>query len=112
MPVQRTPTATHEAVRYMAFLDRFRRKREDPELGRRVRLLRGGRIAEGSVIDIGTDASGEVTHIFFSYNVSGVEYESSQYLDQEQRARAEDYAPGARVVIRYDPHQAGNSVVV
>jgi hypothetical protein len=96
----------------MAFLDRFRPKKEDPEAVRRARLLQGGRIAEGSVLDIGTDSAGDITLIFYSYSISGVEYESSQLLDQEQRARQYDYTPGARITIRFDPRQPGNSTVV
>jgi hypothetical protein len=96
----------------MAFFDRFRRKKEDPEIARRLRLRSGGRIADGAVFDIGTDFSGSETHIFYSYTVNGVEYQSSQYLDQDQLARPHDYSPGAHVTIRYDPHQPGNSLVV
>jgi hypothetical protein len=97
----------------MSFLDRFRRQKEDPEMKRRARLLKAGRIAEGSVLDVYNDAaSGAITQIFYSYTVSGVEYESSQSLDPAQQQRAEDYAPGARITIRYDPHQPFNSVVV
>lgn len=97
----------------MSFLDRFRRQKEDPEMKRRERLLRSGRISEGSVLDIRNDsASGAVTQIFYSYTINGVEYESSQTLDAAQQQREADYAPGARITIRYDPHQPFNSVVV
>ena len=97
----------------MPFLDRFRQKKEDPEVARRARLLQTGRIAEGTIIDInGETASGAFTQIFYSYNISGVEYESSQMLDREQQQRQLDYAPGARITVRYDPHQPGNSIVV
>jgi hypothetical protein len=97
----------------MSFLDRFRRNKEDPEGARRARLLRTGRIAEGTIIDIGGEAeSGVFTHIFYSYNISGVDYESSQVLDGEQQKRPAEYAPGARITVRYDPHQPGNSIVV
>jgi hypothetical protein len=96
----------------MAFLDRFRSKKEDVDAVRRARLLQGGRIAEGSVLDIATDSAGDITLIFYSYSISGVEYESSQLLDQEQRARQSDYTPGARITIRFDPRQPGNSTVV
>ena len=97
----------------MPFLDRFRRRKEDPEAARRARLLRTGRIAEGTIIDISGEAeSGHFTQIFYSYNISGVEYESSQLLDGEQQQRPTDYAPGARITVRYDPHQPGNSIVV
>ncbi|MBA2733806.1 MAG: DUF3592 domain-containing protein [Acidobacteria bacterium] len=90
----------------------FRRKKADPELERRARLLQGGRITEGVIIDIGNDDSGAIRQVYFSYEVSGVEYESSQLLNDEQREREVDYSPGARVTIRYDPHRPTNSVVV
>ena len=98
----------------MALLDRFRRKKveEDGEVVRRARLLLNGRIAEGMVFDVASDDSGEITHIFYSYNITGVDYESSQTLNHAQRRRQSDYAPGARVTVRYDPHQPTNSVVV
>ncbi len=97
----------------MALLDRLRRrKKDDPERLRRDRILQTGRISEALVFDVGCDDTGAVTHIFYRYNVSGVDYESSQSLSQEQAGRPADYAPGARVTIRYDPHRPGNSVVV
>lgn len=97
----------------MSFLDRFRRQKEDPEMKRRARLLRNGRISEGSVLDVQTDAaSGAITQIFYSYTVNGVEYESSQSLDAAQQQRSDDYTPDARITVRYDPHQPANSVVV
>jgi Protein of unknown function (DUF3592) len=90
----------------------FRRKKADPELERRTRLLQAGRITEGVIIDTGNDDSGAIRQIYFHYEVSGVEYESSQLLSDEQRGREASYAPGARVTIRYDPQRPGNSVVV
>lgn len=96
----------------MSFLDRFRRQKKDAEAERRAQLLRAGRITEGSILDVNSDASGQITHIFFSYCVSGVDYESSQTLDEAQRLRQADYAPGAHVTVRYAPHYPGNSIVV
>ena len=90
----------------------FRRKKADPEIERRSRLLQAGRITEGVIIDIGNDDSGAIRQIYFHYEVSGVEYESSQLLSDDQQAREASYAPGTRVTIRYDPHRPGNSVVV
>lgn len=90
----------------------FRRKKVDAEAERRARLLKSGRITEGVVIDTGNDDSGSIRQIYFSYEVSGVEYESSQLLSEEQRGREIEYAPGAHVTIRYDPHRPGNSIVV
>ncbi len=90
----------------------FRRKRVNAEAERRARLLQAGRLTDGFVLDTISDDSGDITHIFYRYTVSGVDYESSQLLDQQQQARPLDYAPGAQVAIRYDPRQPGNSIVV
>ena len=90
----------------------FRRKKADPEVERRTRLLEKGRITEGTIIDTGNDDSGAIRQVYFHYEVSGVDYESSQLLSTEQQERAADYSPGARVTIRYDPHRPANSVVV
>ena len=96
----------------MGLLALFRRKRDNTEAARRARLLRTGRIAEGAILDIGTDEQGALTHVFYTYEINGVEYESSQTLAPEQLARTADYVPGARVIIRFDPIQPANSVVV
>ncbi|MDT7602543.1 MAG: hypothetical protein QOF61_540 [Acidobacteriota bacterium] len=96
----------------MGLLSFFRRGKVDAEAERRTRLLRTGRIADGTIFDVGTDDGGDITHIFYSYNISGVEYESSQTLNDAQRQRPADYSPGAGCTVRYDPHQPANSVVV
>jgi uncharacterized protein DUF3592 len=96
----------------MSFLDRFRRKKAEDEDGRRSRLLLSGRITDGNILDVTCDDSGAVTGVVFTYFVSGVEYESSQSLNHEQRRRMQDYAPGAGITVRYDPRRPGNSVVV
>ena len=95
----------------MSFLDRFRRKKED-EASRFARLSKTGRITEGSVLDIKSDDHDRITHVFYTYNISGVEYESSQALDARHQSLATRYWPGARVEIRYDPRFPANSVVV
>ena len=97
----------------MSIFNLFRRnKADDGESARRAQLLRAGRITEGTVFDVISDDAGLITHVYFSYNINGVDYESSQALDDAQRQRPADYAPGARVTIRYNPRQPGNSVVV
>jgi hypothetical protein len=98
----------------MGLRDLFKRRKTDDEAEheRRHVLLRAGRITEGSVFDVITDEAGTITHVFYNYEINGVEYESSQLLDTEQRTRSGDYFPGARVTVRFNPHQPGNSLVV
>jgi hypothetical protein len=95
----------------MSFFSRFRRRKED-EASRFARLLSTGRIVEGSIVDVTADKNGLVAQVFFNYNVAGVEYESSQALNDEQRNRRKSYTPGATIIVRYDPYQPGNSIVV
>jgi hypothetical protein len=96
----------------MGILDLFKRKKADGEDERRTSLLRAGRITEGSIFDVITDEAGAITHVFYNYEINGVEYESSQSLDAGQRSRSADYFPGARVTVRFNPRRPGNSVVV
>ncbi len=96
----------------MGLLNFFKREKKDGEAERRTELLRAGRITEGSIFDVITDESGAITHVFYNYEINGVEYESSQLLDAGQQLRSGDYFPGARVTVRFNPRQPGNSVVV
>ncbi len=96
----------------MGFIDFLLRRKKFDQAAHRAHLLRTGRITEGGVFDVVTDDAGEITQIFFRYNISGVDYESSQMLDPEQSRRQGDYTPGARITVRYHPHQPGNSTVV
>jgi hypothetical protein len=95
----------------MSLLDRFRRKKEDDD-ARLARLLQTGRIVEGRVIDVGADADGNITHVFYGYDLGGVQYESSQTLTREQQRNKTRYIPGAKITIRYDPRRPANSAVV
>ena len=95
----------------MSFLARFQRKKEDPELTRRDRLLRAGRIGEAVVVETKKDQADKII-VFYNYSIAGVEYESSQLLDGEQSLRKHLYLPGAQVTMRYDPHWPANSLVV
>jgi len=95
----------------MGFLSRFLRKKDD-ESARVARLLASGRITEGRVVDVNEDAEGNVTQVFYSFNVGGVDYESSQLLTPEQQRFRTRYIPGARITIRYEPHQPANCIVV
>jgi hypothetical protein len=92
----------------MGLLKFFQGKKNDSEIDRRERLLKNGRITEGRILD----CDDEATQVFYIYSVNGADYESSELLTPEQSLRANDYAPGAKVSIRYDPRQPGNSIVV
>jgi len=96
----------------MSFRNLFRRKQTDTDDARRARLLQQGRIADAVVIDLGASDTDDPNVIYFAYEVSGVDYQSSEVLSQEQRQRPLDYTPGASITVRYDPRQPGNSVVV
>jgi hypothetical protein len=96
----------------MGIINLFKRKKADDEGARRAELLRTGRITEGSIFDVITDDDGAITQVFYNYEINGVEYESSQTLDPDQQRRSADYFPGARVTVRFNPRQPGNSVVV
>jgi len=95
----------------MGLLDFFRRKKED-ETSRVARLLKTGRIVEGTVLDIAIDSEGAVTQVFYCYRVSSVEYESSQAISPEQQLSKTRYIPGGQALVRYDPRQPANSIVV
>ncbi|HEX8633730.1 MAG TPA: DUF3592 domain-containing protein [Pyrinomonadaceae bacterium] len=96
----------------MGLLDLFRRKKVDTEAARRAVLLRTGRVGDGVVLDVTTTDANDITHVFYTYNVNGVEYESSQTLDEAQRQHQGDYYPGASIIVRYDPRRPANSAVV
>ena len=95
----------------MSFLDRFRKKVED-EASRITRLSKTGRMTDGNIIDAVSDNAGRITQVTYTYMLAGVLYESSQELNDSQQQRSMDYAPGKQIVVRYDPRQPANSIVV
>lgn len=95
----------------MSFLDRFRKRVED-EASRIARLSKTGRMTDGNIIDAVSDDTGRITEVTYTYMLAGVLYESSQPLSDLQQQRWTEYAPGKQIVVRYDPRQPANSVVV
>jgi hypothetical protein len=95
----------------MSFLDRFRKKVED-EASRITRLSKTGRMTDGNIIDAVSDINGRITEVTYTYMLAGVLYESSQALNPLQQERSNDYAPGKQIIVRYDPRQPANSIVV
>jgi hypothetical protein len=95
----------------MSFLDRFRKRVED-EASRFARLSKTGRMTDGNIIDAVSDNNGRIIQVTYTYMLAGVLYESSQNLNDLQQERSFDYIPGKQIVVRYDPHQPANSIVV
>ena len=69
-------------------------------------------MTDGNIIDAVSDLDGKITQVTYTYELAGVLYESSQSLSAQQRERESDYAPGKQIIVRYDPRQPANSIVV
>lgn len=97
----------------MGILDRIFGKthRPDPERERREHLFAIGRITDGIIVDTETRGDGREV-VFYTYSLNGVDFESSELLSDEQMREPLRYAPGAKVGIRYDPKNQGNSSLV
>lgn len=95
----------------MGLFDIFKRKNKGlSESGRREFLLKHGRITEGTIIDSETAANGDEIAYYY-YRINGVDFESSDILSDTQKQNPIKYAPGAKVSIRFDPKNHGNSVL-
>lgn len=94
----------------MGIFSIFGRKKEIDPNARRAFLLRQGRITDGVIIDDETNDDGEEI-VYYVYTLNGVDFESSEILTEEQRRTPIKYAPGAKVAIRYDPKNQGNSML-
>ena len=88
-----------------------RRKSYDAVAERRAHLMAHGRITDGRIIDTETNGRGDEI-VFYLYTLNGVDFESSELLSDEQRRDPLRYAPGAKVGVRYDPKNQGNSMLV
>jgi len=96
----------------MGFFNIFKRKEKvDLEAKRREDLQKIDRIIDGTIIDSELNANGEEI-VFYIYSIQGVDFESSEMLTEEQKQNPLKYAPGAKVGIRFDPKNHGNSMLV
>jgi len=94
----------------MGLIDKLlRRKKIDPN-ARRRHLLANGRITDGVIIDTEINGDGHEV-VIYTYTLNGVDFESADVLTFEQRQDRVRYAPGAKVGIRYDQKNQGNSIV-
>jgi hypothetical protein len=96
----------------MGLFDIFKSKKQIEVTDQREEFLRKtGRITDGVIIDSETNENGEEI-VFFIYNVQGVDFESSEILTADQLQNSIQYAPGAKVGVRFDPKNHGNSMLV
>jgi hypothetical protein len=96
----------------MGLFDLFKaKKKADLDAGRRKFLHSKGRITDGTILDIERSEAGEEIIIYY-YTVQGVDFESSEILTDRQRDNALKYAPGAKVGVKFDPKNHGNSMLV
>ena len=93
----------------MGLLDKLRRKKKPTDAERRAYLRSHGRITEGVIIDAETKGNNEI--VYYLYTLNGVDFESSEYLDESQKQDLLKYAPGQKVNIRFDPKNQGNSTL-
>ena len=83
----------------------------DADEERKRHLRTHGRITDGRIVDTYYSAKGEEIAVYI-YTLGGVDFESSELLNEEQLKHPLKYAPGAKVAIRYDPKRHGNSLLV
>lgn len=96
----------------MGFLDIFKRKpKVDLEAQRREHLTRNGRITEGTIIDSEITDDGKEL-VYYHYEIHGANFESSEILGEDHQRNPLKYAPGAKVGVRFDPKNHGNSILV
>jgi hypothetical protein len=95
----------------MGLFNLLRRKKEVDPNGRVKHLMSIGRITDGRIIDTETTPRGDEI-VFYVYTLNGVDFESSELLTEEQKADPLRYAAGAKVGVRYDPKNQGNSMLV
>ncbi|MCU1290711.1 MAG: hypothetical protein JWN60_2940 [Acidobacteria bacterium] len=96
----------------MGLFNIFKRKEKiDLEAMRREQLQVSGRITDGTITDSEINEKGEEI-VYYFYSIQGVDFESSELLSEEQRQNPLKYAPGAKVGIRFDPKNHGNSMLI
>jgi hypothetical protein len=95
----------------MGLFDFLKKKqRQDPEVVRRRFLIEHGRITDGRILDTVFNGKGQEIALY-TYTLNGVDFESSELLTDEQRRDPLKYAPGAKIGVRYDPKNQGNSML-
>ncbi len=101
-----------------ALVSRKSRKSPDQkERERRDRISLGGRITDGTVIDVheeeASDGHPEAQLIVYQYDVAGVSYECSQDVTWLRHlVDLHSCRLGVPASVKYDPQNPGNSIVI
>jgi len=87
------------------------------ERERRTRLTQGGRIIDGTVIDVQeleeSPDSPQMILLIYTYDVAGVTYEASQDVTRlRQFIDLYSCRLGLHASVKYDPHNPGDSIVI
>lgn len=93
-----------------------RKTAEQREMERRLRISAGGRITDGTVLDVQemvNDGQPPVQLLIYTYDVAGVTYECSQDVTHlRQFVDLHTCRIGVPASIKYDPQNPGNSIVI
>ena len=94
-----------------------KRSGELMEIERRTQLTQGGRIIEGTVIDVQeieeSPTQRQMVLLIYTYDVAGVSYEASQDVTHlRQFIDLYSCRLGLHASIKYDPHNPGDSIVI
>jgi hypothetical protein len=87
------------------------------ELERRTLLTQGGRIIDGTVIDVQeldeSPTQRQMILLIYTYDVAGVTYEASQDVTHlRQFIDLYSCRLGLPASVKYDPHNPGDSIVI
>ena len=94
-----------------------KRSGELMELERRTQLTQGGRIIDGTVIDVQeideSPSQRQTILLIYTYDVAGVTYEASQDVTHlRQFIDLYSCRLGLPASVKYDPHNPGDSIVI
>ncbi len=94
-----------------------KRSGENLEYERRTQLTQGGRIIEGTVIDVQeideSPTQRQMILLIYTYDVAGVSYEASQDVTHlRQFIDLYSCRLGLHASVKYDPHNPGDSIVI
>lgn len=109
--------ATAAIVGYALLSRKPKQSSDVMEYERRTELTRGGRIIDGTVIDVHemeeTDTQPQMILLIYTYDVAGVTYEASQDVTHlRQFIDLYSCRLGLPASVKYDPHNPGDSIVI